>query len=529
MNKYCCLLFIVILCYFNSIAQTEVKQVTKTKSAPNIVFFIADDWGFTASYYADNKNPSPNDIVKTPNIDQVAKEGVRFNNAYFDCPQCAPSRGAIVTGSYFWKCGTSAFLSTGDWKGQEDPFVKMPRFPEILSAKGYETAKAVKTLDFKPTLTIKTENLNFERYGMYVSKAKTTAEQASRKAKIIEYSRKTLQSVINQSRSADKPFFLVFGPINTHRPYVANSGKTLWGINPDLLKGKLPPFLPDVDEVRIDYADYLGEVQALDLMVGTFVEELKKAGLTDNTILVLTGDNGLPGFPHGKTQLYDLGTHAPLIIKWPSKVKGNRVVDDFVTIKDLAATFLDAATISPPIKMDSKSLMPILLSLKSGQIDPSNDAAIFGRERHFPIARVDNLPYPSRAIRTKDFLYVRNFKTDRWPWGHPYGLKDSGDSSITTEKNTPFLDMDESLTKTWILNNRFDSSKKFYDATFAKRPLEELYDLKKDPYQLNNVAKNSAYKVILKKLSDRLMASMKAGNDPRLTDDFDRFPYITIK
>ena len=92
----------------------------------------------------------------------------------------------------------------------------------------------------------------------------------------------------------------------------------LWNINPDALKGKVPAYLPDVAEIRTDLADYLGEVQALDVMVGIFNDELEKAGLSDNTILALAGDNGAPGFTHGKTQLYDLGSAAPLIIRWPA-------------------------------------------------------------------------------------------------------------------------------------------------------------------------------------------------------------------
>ncbi|TSA34466.1 MAG: hypothetical protein D4R65_06140 [Verrucomicrobiaceae bacterium] len=278
---------------------------------PNIVFFFADDWGHDAGCFADSKVPSPSNIVKTPNIDRVAREGVRFNNAFYDCPQCRPSRAAIVTGNYFWRGGSHSFLSGGDWEGQRDPFTEMPRFPHLLADNGYATAKAVKTLDFTPTLQL--GGVGFKRYGLYISEGKTPEEKDQRRQEVIDLIRGAISKVLSECPKG-KPFFFVYGPINTHRPYAPGSGQALWGINPDDLKGKLPPYLPDVPEVRTDYADYLGEVQALDLMVGIFREELEKAGQAANTLLVLAGDNGTPGFPRGKTQLYDLGCHSPLLV-----------------------------------------------------------------------------------------------------------------------------------------------------------------------------------------------------------------------
>ena len=504
---------------------------------PNIVFFFADDWGHDAGCYAVSNAPSPSDIVKTPNIDRVAGEGVRFNNAFYDCPQCTPSRAAIVSGCYFWRCGSGTFLRGTDWKSLDgpvsdlpDPFKALPRFPQLLADHGYATAKAFKTLDFTPTLKkASVDGLNnYLRYGLYVSQGKTVADREHRRQEVINQTRKSIDKVL-ADHPKGKPFFFIFGPINTHRPYAPGSGQALWGINPDSLKGKLPSYLPDVPEVRTDYADYLGEVQALDLMVGIFLEELQKAGQLDNTLLVLAGDNGTPGFPHGKTQLYDLGMHAPLIIRWPGHVQPGRTVDDYVTLKDLAPTFLTVAGIPPPAIMDAHSLLPLLEAKQSGVIVASNDAAIFGRERHLDTARPGNLPYPSRAVRTQDFLYIRNFKPDRWPFGDPFnlGATPAQDPVFKSLYAAPFRDMDASLTKTWLIAHRDEPfGRPFYERTFGKRPAEELYDLRKDPQQTNNVAGSPEYQPVLKQLSTRLMNVLQATHDPRLDDAFDHPPYV---
>lgn len=514
-----------------------IHAETKKTSPPNIVFFFADDWGRVASCYADPTRPSISDVVKTPNIDRVAREGVRFNNAFFDCPQCTPSRASVVSGSYFWRCGSNAFLNGTDWKdsakngGPADPFRSLPRFPKLLADAGYETAKSFKTFEFNATLTeASTAGLRSHlRYGIHVSEGKTADEKETRRQAVIKQTRESLRKVI-ASCPPEKPFFYVFGPINTHRPFVPGSGQALWGIQPDSLKGKLPAYLPDVPEVRTDFADYLGEVQALDLMVGLFMEELEKSGRAENTMLVLTGDNGMPGVPRGKAQLYDLGTRAPLVIRWPAKINPNRTVDDFVTLKDLAATFLEAGGVTPPAAMDARSLMPILLGEKS---TATRDAAIFGRERHSESTRSGNLPYPARAIRTENFLYIRNFKPERWPFGDPINsgkspAEDAASNSDYSQQSTaPFRDMDAGLTKGWLMGNRSTAEgAKFFETAFGKRPAEELYDLKNDPDQLHNLADSPAHQTELKQLAARLLKVQQDTKDPRLDDAFDRAPYI---
>ena len=113
-------------------------------SKPNILFFFADDWGRYASIYADPEQPSLNDIIDTPNIDRIGREGLTFRNAFVPVASCNPCRASVTTGSYFWRCGSGAFLNRfgSDWEGVDDPFQSMPKFPDILGQSGYHTVKS---------------------------------------------------------------------------------------------------------------------------------------------------------------------------------------------------------------------------------------------------------------------------------------------------------------------------------------------------------------------------------------------------
>jgi membrane-anchored protein YejM (alkaline phosphatase superfamily) len=190
------------------------------------------------------------------------------------------------------------------------------------------------------------------------------------------------------ARPSKQPFCYWFGPTNVHRQWVKGSGQSLWGINPDDLQGKLPPFLPDVPEVREDLADYFGEVQAFDAALGLLLKRLEEIDELDNTLVVVSGDHGAPGFPHGKCNLYDFGSSVPLAIRWGG-ASGGRVVDDLVSLTDLAPTFLQLGGVGVPDVMTGRSLLDVLKSDKSGQVDPRRTAVFVGRERHVENARAD--------------------------------------------------------------------------------------------------------------------------------------------
>ena len=217
-----------------------------------------------------------------------------------------------------------------------------------------------------------------------------------------------------------QPFCYWFGPTNVHRKWTQGSGKSLWNIDPDALQGKLPPFLPDVPEVRQDLADYFGEIAAFDAALGVLIRRLEEVGQLENTVIVVSGDHGAPGFPYGKCNLYDFGSRVPLAIRWGG-VKPGRVIDDLVSLTDLAPTFLELGGEPIPEQMTGRSLVKHLQSEGTGLLDPTWNAVFIGRERHVESARADYMPYLN-GPSTYDFLYIINFRRC-WPLGDPYRLE----------------------------------------------------------------------------------------------------------
>jgi N-sulfoglucosamine sulfohydrolase len=505
---------------------------------PNILFFFADDWGRYASVYADTDNPSLNDVISTPNIDRVAREGVLFRNAFVpvaSCGPCGPCRASLATGRYFWNCGSSAFLNgkASNWKGHNNPFTTLPRFVDLLREDGYYVRKSRKTFAFDPSPPgpgARTVPLvEYQRYGLYAGTADNESEKFRRHGEVLAHPRTEMKRVLAGCPKGS-PFFFVYGSINAHRPYMPDSGSRLWNIDPDRLKGLIPGFLPDVEDVRRDFSDYLGEVQALDAMLGVMLDELESSGQLDNTVVVLSGDHGIPGIPRGKTNCYDLAIRAPLMARYPKQIMKGRYVDDFVSVMDIGPTLLELAGVDVPAGIDGRSFEAQLTATRSGWIDPKRDHVIVGRELHFHSARDGDLPYPMRALRTPNYLYIRNFKPQRWPMGDPRHL--SGDNQPTYEqlhKSTAVTmsDLDASLTKAWLITHRDESGvRPLFDLTLNLRPGEELYDLRRDPDQLKNVANEKSCTATKAELSKRLMSVLNETSDPRLTDAFDRPPYV---
>jgi N-sulfoglucosamine sulfohydrolase len=519
-------IFVSIFCF--------IAKPLLAAERPNILFFFVDDWGRYASIYSDKTKPSMNDIVKTPHFDRVGREGVVFENAFMHVSSCTPSRASLTTGRYFWNCGSHAFLhaNASDWSQHPDPFSSMQKFPDLLRESGYYARKSQKTIDFQTSAAGRDEksvpSVKYQRYGQYVSQADNESTRSTRIQETLDHPRFEMRRVLN-GRPSSQPFFFIYGTINVHRPYHADSGRNLWGIDPESLKGRLPKFIPDVEDSRRDFADYLGEIQAADAMLGVMLGELEAAGELDKTLIILSGDNGMPGVPRGKTNCYDLSVRAPLIARWPAGIKAGRRVEDFVSLVDIGPTLLEIAQLPIPSSMEGKSFHRQLVSSDSGWMDSTRDSVVIGRERHVDSARAGNIPYPMRAIRTKDYLYIRNFKPERWPVGDPDNVE-SFSSWNDGERHAkgPFRDVDESLTKAWLINNRQNpQAVAIIELTFNKRPREELYLVSNDPDQMLNLATDPAHADTKKQLSDQLDSVLRKSNDPRLTDSFDQLPYVT--
>ena len=225
--------------------------------------------------------------------------------------------------------------------------------------------------------------------------------------------------------------------------------------------------------------------------------------INNHTRVVITSDNGRP-FPRGKATLYDAGTHVPLAIRWPGGIKTpGRVIDDFVSLTDLAPTFLDLLDLKGLPGRTGRSLGRIFDSSKSGWIDPDRSFTLTGMERHTACRELEKGNfgggYPMRAIRTKEHLLIHNFKPERWPMGDWRQLADGVKPAVRFDQlsgNTfvSFGDCDASPSKAWMSLHRDEPRvKPLFDLAFGKRPEFELYDLQKDPAQIHNVAEVSKY------------------------------------
>ncbi len=439
---------------------------------PNIVFCMADDWSWPHARILGDP------VVKTPYFDRVAREGVLFENAFVSTPSCTPSRLSILTGQHHWRLKEGDSLG-GSLREEFDVYT------EVLQNAGYRIGRFGK--------------------GVWPSK------HAFRHRDSFGERFRSFDEFLHD-RNADQPFCYWHGGQDPHRPYDLNVGAES-GIQ--LSEVKVPACLPDNQTVRSDVADYLWEVQRFDHQVGEIITKLEAIGELDNTILVVSGDNGMP-FPRCKATLYDQGTRVPLAVRWGAKVPGRRTVADFVSLCDLAPTFLEAAGLKPSQQMTGRSLLPVLTSKKFGQVDPARTFVLTGMEQHV-------YSYPARALRTKDFLYIRNFDPDKWPTGEVEGHNPEYNFAAEpwpTERGAFSFNIDPSPSKQILrLHRNEKDTKRFANLAFSRRPQEELYDLRKDPDQLHNVASDADHADTKQQLRHQLDSELVNSGDPRLVDN----------
>jgi N-sulfoglucosamine sulfohydrolase len=306
-------------------------------------------------------------------------------------------------------------------------------------------------------------------------------------------------------RPEGQPFFFWLGTREPHRKYQDGVGQKEAGL--DAASVRVPAFLPDTDLVRQDLLDYYYEILWLDTHIQSVLVALEQAGELDNTIIVVTSDNGMP-FPRGKTTLYDAGSRMPLAIRWGKGIaEAGRTVDDLILHTDFAPTFLAAAGIGIPDAMTGRNLLPLLKSDASGVTEDSREYVVTAIERH-TYTRPDGGTYPSRAIRTREYLYIKNYAPDRWPTGGP---------DFVSSNKTSHGDVDAGPTKRFMIQT--DNMQRFEDEyvlSFGKRPAEELYKIANDPDQVNNLAQDEQYAETRDRLSTMLDSHLKKTGDPRL-------------
>ncbi len=451
-------------------------------SPPNILFAISDDQSWLhAGAYGDQ-------LVQTPAFDRVARDGVLFSHAFTATPSCTPSRSAILTGQAIWR------LEQGGLLFGTLP-EKLPVFPLRLEEAGFfigYTGKGWSPGDFRAGGRTR------DPLGPAYNDARVDSPIDG--ISPIDYAANFDEFL--DSKPKERPFFFWFGASEPHLPYSQGAG---------LKKGKdieavqVPDFLPDATEVRGDFLDYYAEIEWFDRHLGTMLQLLEQTGELDNTLIIVTSDNGMP-LPRSKTTLYDWGVRMPLAISWPRRIPGKRKVEDFVSHPDFAPTLLELAGVEVPAEMTGRSLLPILFSEREGRVEAGRNRVFTAIERH-TWCRPGGRPYPSRAIRTYEYLYIRNYEPDRWP---------AGDPDFDSPHQGFYGDVDRSPTKSFMLERAHQTSfPREFEWGFGKRPAEELFKIEGDPYQIVNLAEDPQYSEIKQSLRRQLDEHLIQSEDPR--------------
>lgn len=491
---------------------SKQNKTGESEKRPNILIAISDDQSFAHTGISGDK------LVKTPNFDRVAKAGVLFTNCIAGSPGCAPSRSSMLTGRYPWQ---------NEHAGQhasEYP-KKFVTFPDELEREGYAvgvTGKGCGPFNWRASGRERNPagpELNNIRYDENDADAPPALG-----IKSTNYFANFKEFIDNKEK--DKPFYFWYGAHEPHRFFEKGSG-IREGIDPNL--AVVPGFLPDHPEIRSDITDYALEIQWFDKHLGMMLDYLEKIGELENTIVIVTSDNGM-AFPGAKANCYEYGIHVPMAISYPPEIPSNRKIEDLISFTDIAPTIFEATNIEPEkmLPITGESMLDILKSKKSGRINTDREFVFSSRERHSS-SRWNNLGYPQRALRTDKYLYIRNFKPERWPAGAPQMLKKDRTLDVMHgRKKVPdgnyyfaYTDIDACPAKDLLIEERDNPEIKEYFMfnMGEKRPAEELFNIIDDPYCQNNLAKESNYEEILIDLRSKMEEFCTKTGDPRFIGD----------
>lgn len=482
---------------FVLILMTGCRQKPESLQRPNILFAIADDasWKHFGAYGCS--------WVKTPAFDRVASEGILFTRAYTPNAKCAPSRSCILTGRNSWQLEEAA---------NHSPLfpAKFKTYAEALAEHGYWVGSTAK--GWAPGDPGEINGKRRELTGPKFDEFKT--EPPAKFISNNDYARNF--EAFLEARPEGQPFCFWYGSLEPHRAYEFEAGIKYGGKSLDEID-EVPAFWPDVDTIRTDMLDYAFEIEYFDLHLQRMLQKLEELGELDNTLVIVTADNGMP-FPRTKGQVYEYSNHLPLAVMWPDGIKNpGRIVHDFVNFIDFTPTYLELAGLTSEKAgmqpVTGKSLTDIFFAEKDGNVMPDRDFVLVGKERH-DVGRPDDQGYPVRGIFKGDYLYLRNFKPERWPKGNP---------------ETGYLNCDGSPTKTYILDTRRKKGiMEFWQLNFGKRVAEELYNVVEDPFCMNNLALDEKYADLKTELSAEMKQKLTEQGDPRILsngDIFDNFPY----
>jgi arylsulfatase A-like enzyme len=420
-----------------------------SQGKPNIIVFIADDAGMDFGCYGNN-------VIKTPNVDKIARQGVRFQQAFLTSPQSSPSRTSMMTGMFAHTIGTE------DLHTPIDDSTRM--MPSYFREAGYFTGSMLKT-HWGPE-----GDRQFDRMikGNYLPGGGELSEEAFQ----------NYGQFIDDS--GNKPFFLWVAFMDPHRPY--NRDVCPQENDPD--KVPVPPFLVNGNDTRRDLADYYDEITRMDRSLGRMMAVLEKKNLIDNTIIVFLSDNGMP-FPRAKGTLYDSGIQTPLLFMWKGKFPEGKVhTNGLISTVDLAPTLLHFANIKMDNNVYGKSFHTLLYN-----------PAERGREYIFAERNWHDTDEYIRCIRTETRKLIYN------AYYHlPHGTA---------------MDLSSSLSWYELKKKQREEglNPEQMQIFTAPRPMVEMYDLEKDPYELNNVADIRSYVEEGRKLARLFIEWQKETND----------------
>jgi N-sulfoglucosamine sulfohydrolase len=443
---------------------------------PNVVLMIADDMAYH------DCGPMGHPHIKTPNLDRLASEGMTFDQVFLTCSSCSPSRASMITCRY-------PHLTDAEqlhWPLPEE----QQTFVELLTEAGYYTAASGKWHlgqptkdDFSLVDEASTSGFQLQTDDRGQAIAMSDENNASGCANWVR---------VLSERPEDRPFFMWFAALDPHRDYAPNTIPQPH--QPEDVV--LPPFIPDTLEVRKDFAMYYDEISRLDFYVGAVLDELERQGVADNTVVMFTSDNGRP-FPRCKTTILDSGIRTPLIVRWPGQVPEATRTDALISSIDFGTTILEITGLEPAERMLGRSFLAVLKEPQSPH-----------REFIFAEHNWHDFDAYQRGVRTDRFKYIRNFD-------HELTLSPPADAV----RSPTFRAMLE-------LKEKGQLSSHHWQCFEQPRAEEELYDLKNDPDELVNVAKNPQYRETLERLRRELQRWREETRDAELTvrapDEFDR-------
>lgn len=411
-------------------------QTAFSADRPNILLILSDD--HSVPYLGCYGNPDMN----TPNLDRLASEGVRFNHAYTNAPQCVPSRATILTGRNVLDVQMLRFSAPLD--------KNIITFPELLRKEGYYTGICGRRYHLDGSGRKAEETVaTFEEFGMVTFPDRVDYLIMGRGKQINIQVKEFLDQV-----PEGKPFFLWANYDDPHRPFTAPE------FEPDPKKINIPDRLPDTELVRKDLAAHIGEINRVDQFIGEVIADLKKRGVYDNTLIIFMGDNGA-ALLRGKGTLYDCGLHVPLIVRYPKLVQTGGVSDILVMGSDIALTALDVAGVKPDAKMTGKSFKPAL----EGNEQENHKYVFAVRGSHGQPLPGTSADFDlSRTVFNKDFKLIYN-SLFHLPF-HPVDFAETEMWQDLKEQNEAGK-LDPKFSNTYIFTK--------------ERPMFEFYDLRNDP------------------------------------------------